>query len=478
MLAETTSVRRLRVLTELVAAPADTWAAVMDCVAKAPVDLPFAALYEIDGDVARLVGTTGVILPDRRPAGEADTSGATTILAGLRLSSEDQAQQHRALLVPLPGGLLVAGIADELPLDDDYRSFLLALGRHVGAVMAGRRAEADARANDELLRLISHELRNLMSPVLLAVQIIQRQAGATFARELALIDREVRHLDGLVEDVVDVSRLARGKLDLNLTPLDLRQVLERVLAMLAPQLGARGQQVTIDVEGDRVVSGDAARLTRVFSTMLASACRHGAAGGRIDIRVFPQGADNLIVIEDEGGQAEERLGVAASLVKSLVELHGGSVDFRAENGATRATVRLPGTTDASRPAAGDAPARERKRVLVVDDDADAADVMAMALRSRGYDARVAYDGPSALELTETFRPDVALLDLSLPQMDGYEVAARIKKLSGGEDICLVALTGYSDAHADRAAGFMRHFVKPVDAATIDRTLRQLLDRKS
>jgi CheY-like chemotaxis protein len=310
-----------------------------------------------------------------------------------------------------------------------------------------------------------------MAPILLAVQLIQRQAGDLFAKELAIIDRQTRYLDRLVEDLQDVSRIARGKIELHLTALDLHEVLDRVVEMLAAQLEEKNQRVSLQVAPGLVVNGDAARLTRIFCTILAAASRHHGRNGQIAVRGFPEAEDIVVVIADDGPETQGRMGVGFSLITTLVELHGGTVSLEGATPGTQAVVRLPRA--AGPPARAAAGSRPGPRVLVVDDNVDAADIMTMALRSRGYDARVAYDGETALAMSETFLPEVAVLDLTLPGMDGYALAARMKDLVGADKVHLVALTGYTP-DANREAEFAHYFVKPVDVATIDGAIKELL----
>jgi signal transduction histidine kinase len=290
------------------------------------------------------------------------------------------------------------------------------VARHVGTVAVAKRAERDHRVQDEFLGLIGHELRNPMAPILLAVQLIQRQAGDLFGKELAIIDRQTRYLDRLVEDLQDVSRIARGKIELHLAALDLHEVLDRVVEMLGAQLEEKSQRVSLQVAPGLVVTGDAARLTRIFCSILAAASRHNGRNGQIAVRGFPEAEDIVVVIADDGPETQGRMGVGFSLIKTLLELHGGTVSLEGGSPGTHAVVRLPRAANQPTPARAATGSRPGPRVLVVDDNVDAADIMTMALRSRGYDARVAYDGETALAMSETFLPEVAVLDVTLPGM--------------------------------------------------------------
>jgi signal transduction histidine kinase/DNA-binding response OmpR family regulator len=376
---------------------------------------------------------------------------------------------------------------------------------------ARRAAEAANRAKDEFLAMLGHELRNPLAPILTALQLMSLRDGAgTLGKERAVIDRQVRHLMRLVDDLLDVSRIARGKVELALEHVELAEIVARAIEMASPLLEERRHNLSVRVpRRGMVVHGDAARLSQVVQNLLTNAAKYTEPNGRIEIEAIRHGAMHELQIRDNGigiaaemlptvfelfvqsGQAIDRsqggLGLGLTIVRKMVELHGGSVEARSE-GANRGstfTVRLPAAqVPAPVKAAHRRPSkpkvRERAiRVLVVDDNRDALSMLAEALRTFGYDVRTAGDGPSALAKAEQFQPQVALLDLGLPVMDGYEVAERLRSLDTPP--LTIAVTGYgqdADRTRSESAGFAAHFVKPVDLEELRNTLERMFTHAS
>jgi len=367
-------------------------------------------------------------------------------------------------------------------------------------------AEEATRAKDEFLAMLGHELRNPLAPILTTLQVMQLRGSNVFEKERALIDRQVRHVVRLVDDLLEVSRIARGKISLDRSIVDLGEVIGHAIELASPLLEQRMHHLTIDVDTGLTVDGDKMRLAQVFANLLTNAAKYTASGGsiavsakrspsdgRVRVAVKDSGmgirADMLPVVFDlfvQGRQGLDRseggLGLGLSIVKSLVTLHDGTVEAHS-NGVGKGSefvVSLPAaaTTSAaaSRAIAVEAERQQGlpgRRVLVVDDNEDAAEALAEALVDLGHAVEVAHDGPQALAKLETFSPDVALLDIGLPLMDGYELARRIRhepRLSG---IRLVSITGYGQ-HSDRLraqeAGFDVHLVKPVDLLVIGRVI--------
>ena len=359
-----------------------------------------------------------------------------------------------------------------------------------------RAAESAVRAKDEFLALLGHELRNPLAPILTAVQLLDAQAGSAFARERAIIERHAHHMVRLVDDLLDVSRITRGTVKLERRPVDLRAVIGRAVEMVGPLLEERGHELEVAVPPGLVVDGDEDRLAQVFTNLLTNAARFTSRPGRILVQGAAQAERVRVAVRDDGvgiapellprifdlfvqgdrrlDRAQGGLGLGLTLVRMLTEAHGGRVEARSD-GAGRGSefiVELPLRALEPRGRAcpgGVIPARngrhrEGRRVLVVDDNQDAAEMLAEGLRLHGHQVRVAYDGPEALLAAAELDPEVALVDIGLPVMNGYELARRLRGREGTR--ChLVAVTGYgqeSDRARSREHGFDAHVVKPVD----------------
>jgi signal transduction histidine kinase len=375
---------------------------------------------------------------------------------------------------------------------------------------ARRAAEAANRAKDEFLAMLGHELRNPLAPILTALQLMSLRDGAgALGKERAVIDRQVRHLMRLVDDLLDVSRIARGKVELALEHVELAEIVARAIEMASPLLEERRHNLSVRIpRRGMVVHGDAGRLSQVVQNLLTNAAKYTEAQGRIEVEASRHGgtlelhvSDNGIGISAEmlanvfevfvqGRQAIDRsqggLGLGLTIVRKMVELHGGSVEARSD-GVGRGSVfivRLPAAQASASVKAHRRPSRPKVqdraiRVLVVDDNHDALSMLGDALRTFGYDVRTAVDGPSALAKAEQFQPQVALLDLGLPVMDGYEVAERLRTLAAPP--LTIAVTGYgqdADRTRSEASGFAAHFVKPVDLEELRNTLERLFTHSS
>jgi PAS domain S-box-containing protein len=353
-------------------------------------------------------------------------------------------------------------------------------------------AENDRR-KDEFLAMLSHELRNPLAPIRNAVHVLQEvEGGPELGMARDVIDRQVTHLARLVDDLLDVSRITRGKVALRREPLVLSEVIARAVETTRPLIESRGHAFTVEVACDvPELYADPTRIEQVVANLLNNAAKYTDTGGRIGLRSACEGHEVVIRVRDSGvgipadvlphvfdlftqaertlDRAQGGLGIGLTLVKSLVEQHGGRVEAhspgpgRGSEFVVRLPVQLapaPVAPSAPRPAAGRGP----HRVLVVDDNADAADTLALLLRLRGYDVRVARDGPEALEAAREFNPDLVLLDIGLPGMDGYAVARALRAGKAAGRVRLVALTGYGrdeDRRRSAEAGFDDHLVKPV-----------------
>jgi PAS domain S-box-containing protein len=369
-------------------------------------------------------------------------------------------------------------------------------------------AEAANRTKDDFLAMLGHELRNPLAPIVTALELMNLRGDQTLARERTVIDRQVRHLARLVDDLLDMSRIAKGKIELRHQLLDVADIVAAAVEATSPLLDERQHRLEIQVPRGLTVRGDATRLVQVTMNVLTNAAKYTETGGSIAVHAASVDGHVELRVRDTGigisvemlphvfemfaqeRQALDRahggLGLGLTIVKSLVELHGGTVHAFSE-GVGRGSefvIRLPAVSMAEpAPAtsttrfAPAAPAPSRRRVLVVDDNVDAARTMADALEAMGHATRIAHDGPSALYAAAEFKPDAALLDLGLPLMDGYEVARQLQASNPGRAPVLVAITGYgqaSDHERTRAAGFRAHVVKPVDLEQLTALLSQLL----
>ncbi|HET6960280.1 MAG TPA: ATP-binding protein [Vicinamibacterales bacterium] len=366
--------------------------------------------------------------------------------------------------------------------------------------------ESAGRAKDEFLAMLGHELRNPLAPILTALQLMGLRGIKGAEKERAVIERQVRHVVRLVDDLLDVSRITRGKIQLAIEPVRLADVVAKGIEMASPIIEQRLHRLTVSVPDGLIVDGDAGRLAQVLSNVLTNAAKYTEPRGAIDVTAEQREGDAWVSVRDNGvgidpailpamfrAFAQERqdsdrsqggLGLGLAIVRNLVAAHGGSVMLESE-GRGRGTVciiRLPlssASTFTSAPTDAECsglPGGRDAVVLIVDDNVDAGEIMAESLRALGYVVRYAQDGIQALDIAEDTGADVAILDLGLPLMDGYEVAARLRALPRCSHIRLIALTGYgleSDRRRTREAGFDEHFVKPIDIDTLDLALRSL-----
>jgi PAS domain S-box-containing protein len=380
------------------------------------------------------------------------------------------------------------------------------------AGQARRDAEAANRTKDEFLAMLGHELRNPLAPILTAVQLMRMRGDDSSPRERDIIERQVKHLVRLVDDLLDVSRITRGRVELKKARVETSVVVTKAIEIASPLLEQRRHSVTVDVPvTGLVVSVDHHRMAQVVSNLLTNAAKYTEPGGSVTVAARAEGTEMVLTVRDtgigidlellprifdmffQGGaaragdhRAHGGLGLGLAIVKSLVALHGGRVEAhsdgpdRGSEFSVRVPLAEPGAPASVRDTGVFTPARRvrsgGKRIIVVDDNADAAQYLAEALASIGHDARPIYDAPSAIEVAATFKPEVAILDIGLPVMDGYELGRRLREIPGLEGLRIMAATGYGRA-ADReqsmAAGFDEHLVKPVDIARVEEVLQRL-----
>jgi len=369
--------------------------------------------------------------------------------------------------------------------------------------------EAD-RHKDEFLAMLAHELRNPLAPILSAVQLMRLKPmpDPQLSRSRDVIERQLSHLTRLVDDLLDVARITRGRINLSPEPIELGTLIARAVEIVQPLIQERGHQFTSEIpDGTLRVNADPLRLTQALGNVLGNAAKYTERGGRITLTVCRQGTDVEIRVRDNGigipaevlprifdlfAQLDRRsdhphggLGIGLALVRRLLQMHDGSISAYSE-GTGRGSefvIRLPlllETTQSanSRPSSartGDAPP-VRRRILVADDNADALETLATVLELGGHEVFSAANGSLALESAERHLPEVALLDIGMPLLDGYEVARRIRAQAWGKRITLVALTGWgqdSDRRRSQEAGFDSHLVKPLDLEKLTQLLARL-----
>jgi signal transduction histidine kinase/ActR/RegA family two-component response regulator len=369
-----------------------------------------------------------------------------------------------------------------------------------------RQAEADRR-KDEFLAMLGHELRNPLAGIRNALFVLE-QAGTQeekAQRQREIILRQVQHLVRMVDDLLDVSRVTLGKIILKQRPVDLREVAERCLTELGMASLARSNGLELEVHTEPVVvQGDPVRLEQVFCNLLQNAIKYTSRGGRLSLGVEAEGDEAVVRVRDTGigispealqtifepftqvessrHHSEGGLGLGLPLVRSLIELHGGRVEARSE-GPGRGSefiVRLPRTEKKAKAAV----LRQRPRVpepatrlhvLVVEDNLDGRESLRDLLEIWGHRVSLAESGPVGVEMAFSLRPDVALIDIGLPGIDGNEVARRIRSILGEEAISLIAMTGYGQPEDRRRAlqaGFDFYLIKPVDPAVLSRLLAE------
>lgn len=364
-------------------------------------------------------------------------------------------------------------------------------------------AEVDRR-KDEFLAMLGHELRNPLAPVTTALQIMRIHDGepTRVTRSREIIERQIEHMTRLIDDLLDVSRITRGKIELREQPLLLSSVIEQAIESARPLIDERGHRISLDLPSEPVTFvADPARLSQVFANLLNNAAKYTDVGGRIWLRARVEGDDLVVGVRDDGpGLTQELrkhafelfmqgpetrarsrggLGIGLTLVRQLVELHGGSVEAlsdgpgRGAEFVVRLPLRLPPALESAAAKAAVPAAAPRRRILVVDDNFDAAEALGELLRDYGHDVMTAHAGSQALDQARLHRPEIVLLDIGMPEIDGYEVAKRIRTELGLGDTLLVALSGYGeDRHRRlaREAGFDRHVTKPVDVTKLEELL--------
>jgi signal transduction histidine kinase/ActR/RegA family two-component response regulator len=425
-------------------------------------------------------------------------------IAELRTAAQAVGRSETPVLPPVP----IAEVADVArALVDAAEARRRAEAERESLLVRERQArtlaEEASRAKDEFLAMLGHELRNPLAAIATAERVLNNVRGSeeSAARARAVIGRQVDHLRRLVDDLLDVGRVMTGKIVLERVPLDLARVVEHALGTLGAS--TRAHRIVTALE-PVWVSGDATRLEQIVNNLVGNALKYTPAGATIHVRVGREGGEAVLRVADEGigmsadlvprvfdlfvqgtrglDRAQGGLGIGLTLVRRLADLHGGiaSAESPGEGRGSTFTVRLPAIEAPATPVAGDASAAAapRRRVLVVEDNDDAREMLATLLRMQGHEVFEAADGEAGLEAALGLRPDIAFIDAGLPGLDGFEVARRLRAADGVRPF-LVALTGYAQAEDRRRAheaGFDVHLAKPVDLEKIQEVLRRAQPR--
>lgn len=367
--------------------------------------------------------------------------------------------------------------------------------------------EADRR-KDEFLATLAHELRNPLAPIRNAIQVLLLKGPPDpelqWSREI--IERQVRHMSRLLDDLLDVSRISYNKLELRKARIELAAVIESAVETSRPFIDSSGHQLELDLPPQPIyLDADLVRLSQVFSNLLNNAAKYTEPGGHIRLCAERQGSDVMVSVKDDGmgiaarllphifdifsqservlNRSQGGLGIGLSLVRGLLDLHGGRIEVRSDGHGkgSEFIVRLPvlvertiqptsPTTEDKQPAG-----MPKRRLLIADDLKDSADSLAMLLKLIGHEVRVAYDGEEAVLAAESFQPEVILLDIGMPKLNGYDACRSIREQSWGKNIFIVALTGWGqedDRRRTAEAGFNSHLVKPVEIAALRKVLAE------
>jgi signal transduction histidine kinase/DNA-binding response OmpR family regulator len=452
-------------------------------------------------------------LPDgslRQAHDQARTTGTTVSLTDLSVSNPEGSPEpfRTAVVVPLVARGITFGLLTlahttsrtfDLPLLED-------LAGRAAIALDNARLYRDIQENDErkneFLAMLAHELRNPLAPIRNALELLRRsdapQAQVSWAREL--IDRQFRHLARLVDDLLDVSRITRGKINLRKEMVEVSSIVSAALETSRPLIEERGHELTVSVPPVPLrILADPARMTQALTNLLNNAAKYTPRGGQIGLGVDRDGDDVVFTVRDNGSgippemlcrifdlftqvdrsidRSQGGLGIGLTLVRRLVELHGGTVSAHStgpgEGSEFIVRLPLPSSEPVPPPRRTETPLPPTKvmslRILVVDDNADGANTLGLLLRLAGHEVRLAYDGPTAVTTALDFEPHVVLLDIGLPGLDGYQVARQLRMDSRTSDTLLIAVSGYgqeADRIRSREAGFANHLVKPVDFATL------------
>jgi signal transduction histidine kinase/CheY-like chemotaxis protein len=509
----------------------------IEVIGDASHDIPFALFYCDEGTPGHPHLLGGVGFPDQATQAMADARARQILEDGIRQSKSAWSSaidpsglpggpwpespttvyvaQLKKSRLGQPNGFTVFGLSPRLPFDDVYRDHLDQISAHtslalsrvdalmVRSVVESEREkllsdlEAAGRAKDEFLAMLGHELRNPLSPIVTALQLMKLRGDTGTSREQQVIQRQLDHVIRLVDDLLDVSRITRGKIELRRETVEIAAIIGQAVEMASMLLEQRAHRLSVEVEKQGLLwEGDPVRLAQVVANLLTNAARYTPHGGDIRIACRREDGELVLSVRDNGAgipaellprifdlfiqgkrnvdRAAGGLGLGLTLVKTLVNLHGGTVSAQSDGPGTGSefVIRLPVPSLDGASGKRAAPHLDRsssrgadcRRILLVDDNIDAADLLADALRSSGHEVEVANDPVEALEKARLVPPEVAILDIGLPVMDGYELAERLRTQPTLNGCRFIALTGYGqerDRSRSRAHDFANHFVKPV-----------------
>jgi PAS domain S-box-containing protein len=445
--------------------------------------------------------TTAILIPDNRL--DEEPAILRRIRAGERIEHFETIRRRK------DGALLDVSIAVS-PIEDT-RGAIVGASKITRDITERKRTEAALletdRRKDEFLATLAHELRNPLAPIRQAA-MLSRAEGATEAQKRwshDVISRQVHHMSLLLDDLLDVSRITRGTLELRLEMASLQDIVDAAVETARPSIDAKRHSFSVVLpDGPLQMLVDPLRMAQILSNLLTNAAKYTDPAGQIELRadcgeeqvtfvvadsgigIAPQAMSSVFEMFSQVKSAQDRseggLGIGLALAKGLVELHGGNIEAQSAGigRGSQFTIRLPRRVQAIKSASGTAhgghapvPAR---RILVADDNRDAAQSLAMLLELEGHELRVAYDGHGAMAAFADFAPEVALLDIGMPGLSGYEVARRVRQREGGGAVTLIALTGWGqerDKALALAAGFNHHFTKPIEPERINEILRGL-----
>lgn len=481
-----------------------------------------AAVIEATPDFVGFAGTAGEALYINRAGRQMVGLGADQSLAGMSIGSKYPAWAYeiakRGIEHALKTGswagesAIISGEGKEIPTsqviiahtDEDGRpQYISTIIRDISERYATEQAlrELDRR-KDEFLAMLAHELRNPLAPIFTAAQLLKLPGldQSRIGRASDAIARQAAHMTKLLDDLLDVSRVTRGQIQIERVPVDLSAVAVDAIEQARPLIELRHHALEIrPLPGAITVLGDKTRLVQIFVNILNNAAKYTPDGGTIVFQMAAEGPQVVITVRDNGigissdmiphvfelftqakrspDRSQGGLGLGLALVKRLVELHGGFISAKSEGEGkgSEFAIRLP-IMSVAPPAerltpreVSTAPARRCLRIMVVDDNVDAAQTMAMLLDAAGFEVDVQHDAQTALQHAELLRPQVMLLDIGLPDMDGYELARRLRRVPGMGGAVLIAVTGYGqseDVAAAEAAGFNHHLLKPADPAKV------------
>ena len=435
-----------------------------------------------------------------------------------RCLHERRAFEGEEIVVERPDGTRLVVLAHAIPITDEQGVVTGAVNvvvditdrkRTEQQLQERERELAEAsRRKDEFLATLAHELRNPLAPIRNALHLLRlaeapSDGGSPLTHVHEMIERQVNYLVRLVDDLMDVSRISRDRIELRREAVELAAVVRGAVETARPLIERANHQLTVDVPAEPLfLDADPVRLTQVFANLLNNAAKFTESGGRIWLSARPDHPDVVVSVRDTGigipsdmlskvfdlfAQVDrtysrtQGLGIGLTLVKRLVDMHGGQVEAHSEGPGrgSEFVVRLPlaspSWTAAARSTATPA-AIVQRRILVVDDNRDAADSLGMLLQFHGADVRVVHDAAAALEALTAYRPSVVLLDIGMPGIDGYELARRARRQANGQDVTLIALTGWGqekDRRLSKDAGIDYHLIKPVDYQALVKLLNSL-----